>query len=387
MRKSVLLGLASLLMVLFPAAALATFAPADRTTLQCVSRTDCPGPNYVTFNAFTDAPNPDAPNGGDERGFFEAKDAISTSVMDGFSDNLTVRDGQRLLMRVYIHNDANPDFGAAVSTARNVRVQVRLNNSATGTGAAPIAYITADNAIPTTVSDTVSLTGSTPFSLAVDQNSPVSITSRINGEGDFITRPISGTAMSGVDNFSVNLGDWPGGFKNHGSITFVAVVRMNSVQPNVVQPIKFVCSALDMNTIDNNRATFTAVSNPSAAGANVSSYTFTVKDSSGNVVDSSTVYTTASSAVYSFNQSAPGTYTVSSVVNSDKGSTTASGCSRTFTVNAQPITYATSTTASASNRYNTGKALPNTGAGDVLGLFSGASLFGAAGHYLRRRLF
>jgi hypothetical protein len=74
MRRAFFLSLSGLLLLLFPASVSASFAPADRQTFQCISTEDCPGPTFVTFNSFTDAPNPDAPNNGDERGFFEAKD-------------------------------------------------------------------------------------------------------------------------------------------------------------------------------------------------------------------------------------------------------------------------------------------------------------------------
>jgi hypothetical protein len=383
MRKSILFSLTALVMLLFPVSVLAGYAPANRPTFQCTTSTDCPGPAYVVFNSFTDAINPDAPAGGDERMFFEAKDANSSSTLEGFGDNLSVVNGQRILMRVYIHNDANPTLlGTQAAKAHNTRVQVQLPVQRASANSA-LATVTADNAQPVTVSDTVTLNSSVPFNLVIDRNSPVNVTSRVNGEGDFVTRTLSGVSFEDNNNFSVNLGDWDGGFKNHGSVTFVAIVQMNPVQP-----VGFACTALSSTTVDRNRATFTATSNSQAAGATVTSYTFTVKDSSGNVVDTSTVNTSSSSAVYKFNQSTAGTYLVSTTVSSDKGTTNAYACSRQFTVAAQPVTLAASTS-TTSTTPQTRETLPNTGAGDVLGVFAGMSAFGAAGHYLvvRRRLF
>ena len=65
------------------------------------------------------------------------------------------------------------------------------------------------------------------------------------------------------------------------------------------------------------------------------------------------------------------------MVNTDHGSTNASACTKQVTVAAVPTTPTTPTTT----------VLPNTGAGDVLGIFTGVSAFGGAGHYIvsRRR--
>src|SRR5579862_9101761 len=101
MRKILLLSLTGVLTLLFPVAALAGFAPADRQTFMCVTNTSCPGPTIVTFNSFVGSPSPDAPAGGDERAFFEARSASSASTQTGFSDPLTVTDGQQIELRVY----------------------------------------------------------------------------------------------------------------------------------------------------------------------------------------------------------------------------------------------------------------------------------------------
>ena len=382
MRKPLLLSLTFLATLLFPAVALAGFAPADRPTFQCATSTDCPGPAYVVFNSFTDAINPDAPSGGDERAFFEAKDASSSDVMSGFGDNLSVSDGQRILMRVYIHNDANPSIlGVQGAKAHNTKVLVNLPSSAASTSIAT-AFISADNANPVTISDTLTLGGSAPFTMTLDPNSPINLTSRIGGEGDFVTRTFGSVTSSNANTISLNLGDWDGGFKNHGSVTFVAIVHMGlTVQPTAATTT-FACTDLNMNTVDRTHTTFTATSNPSVSGAKVTSYNFTVKDSSGNLVDTSTVNTASSTAVYNFDQSTPGTYTVSTVVNSDKGTSSPTVCTKQVTVSAEPVTLAASTSTTS----DSGKsALPNTGGGGVVAVFTGASALGGLGHYLINR--
>jgi LPXTG-motif cell wall-anchored protein len=373
MRKSVLFILMGFLMVLFPVSVSAGFAPADRQTFQCVTNEDCPGPTFITFNSFTDAPNPDAPAGGDERAFFEAANS-SSSTQNSYTDNLSVQDGQRIQMRVYIHNDANPNLmGVDGATAHNVSVIVQLPTS--GSSNTATAYISSTNSRPLQISDTVSFSSSVPVSVSLDRNSPISITKRTNnGAGDFVTATATGVELTDENNFKVNLGDWPGGFNRHGILTFMAIVHTNTVQPAA-----FVCSSLERSTIDNNRSTFTTRSNGTAAGATVSSYTFTVKDSSGRVVDNSTVNTSAQNAAYNFNQSGAGTYIVSSVVNSDKGSVNCT--SQQVTVASPTATLSASTTTPPA----AAASLPNTGASDVLGVFSGASLLGGAGHYLVRR--
>lgn len=372
MRGALLLIISGFLAVVFPSLAQASFAPADRQTFQCVTTEDCPGPTFITFNSFTDAPNPDAPAGGDERAFFEV--ANGSSGQNGYGDSLAVQDGQTITMRVYIHNDANPNLmGVDAATAHNVSVLVQLPSTTSPTNTAT-AYISSTNARPLQISDTVSFSSSPPVNVTLDRNSPINITKRTNnGAGDFATNTASGVEFTNGNNFKVNLGDWPGGFNQHGVLTFTAIVRTN-----VVQPTAFVCSSLLRSSIDNNHSTFTANSNNTAAGATVSSYNFTVKDSNGKVVDNSTVLGNSASAVYNFNQTTPGTYTVSAVANSDKGNVNC--INQLVTVNA-PATLSASTTTTPT----TTTTLPNTGAGDILGIFSGASVFGGAAHYVIRR--
>ncbi|MBI2591927.1 hypothetical protein HYW36_00385 [Candidatus Saccharibacteria bacterium] len=213
--------LSAVAIVVMPGIALAGFAPADRATLQCISPTNCPGASYVTFNSFTNAPNY-----GDERAFFDAKDASITSP-GGFQDKLTVTHGQRIFMRVYVHNNANESaIGQAAATAKNTRIQALLETNKKTSHVASAA-ITADNANPATVSDTVELTGANPFTMVFDRNAPVNVTYRPNGTGDWVTRPLPGATFANDQTINANVGDWRGCFEFGALITFTAIVSMD----------------------------------------------------------------------------------------------------------------------------------------------------------------
>lgn len=114
------------------------------------------GFDHVTFNSFTGVPNI-----GDERNFLTGKIA---GAPDGFYDPMTkLRDGDEVLMRVYVHNGADPSLntvpdgqGGFKGIARNTRVRVQLPN-AIATTAQPTAFVSADNAQPQQIFDTLDM--------------------------------------------------------------------------------------------------------------------------------------------------------------------------------------------------------------------------------------
>src|SRR6185436_18200923 len=57
--------------------------------------------DHVTFNSITDNPNY-----GDERTFFDSKDAANTAA-GGYADSTKVTNGEEVLLRVYVHNNAS----------------------------------------------------------------------------------------------------------------------------------------------------------------------------------------------------------------------------------------------------------------------------------------
>jgi hypothetical protein len=140
---------------------------------------------------------------------------------------------------------------------------------------------------------------------------------------------------------------------------------------------EFACRDADIVQIDRTRFDFTAYAE--VQNATVNSYVFTVKDANGKVVDTKTVNTHSLSAVYHFNQSTVGTYTIAAVIHTDQGTTEVGKCEANVTVTSTPPVTPPQTPPTTS--------LPNTGPGDVIGLFAGASALGTAGHYVvsRRR--
>lgn len=131
---------------------------------------------YVTFNSITNNPIE-----GDERPFFEVKPASHTGT-DGFSNRAEVENGEELLLRVYVHNNAASNLNGenfdGVGVARNTKVRVHLP-TATDNALRANAYISADNANPKEVSDTVDFVGDDNFSLDYVEGSAVAYTNAV----------------------------------------------------------------------------------------------------------------------------------------------------------------------------------------------------------------
>jgi LPXTG-motif cell wall-anchored protein len=185
------------------------------------------------FNSFTNAPNY-----GDERAFFDARDA-SINTEGGWLDSLNLnQDGQRVTFRVYIHNDANPaEIGVDNATAHNTKVEVFLPTGQK-TAAQAAAEISASNANPVHVSDTVDLAGAKPFTIAFDKSAPLTLTYRPNGQGDFVTANVPANMVNfASDNYlTVNFGDWHGCFNYSALMTVTAVVHTQPTTPPPTTP-------------------------------------------------------------------------------------------------------------------------------------------------------
>lgn len=224
--KQALLSLAAVAAIIgLPAIAFAGYAPSNRPTFQCITPTNCPGANYVVFNSFTNAANY-----GDERPFFDGKDN-AISGPGGYQDQVTVHDGQTLVLRVYIHNDANPNaIGVPAATAHNTRMQVLLPLTQK-TSNFSAAAVSADNANPVTVSDTVDFVGARPFKMTFDRSQPVLITYRPNGAGDFVTNTLHSASFANDRVLNANFGDWQGCFNFAALVTFKVKVSMPELPP------------------------------------------------------------------------------------------------------------------------------------------------------------
>jgi len=260
-----------------------------------------------------------------------------------------------LMYKVRIHNPGPTE------TLTNVRVQAAFGTAAT-TKNVSIITVRADNASPSSTSDTATVNLSSSQTMAFVSGS----TQLLDADGNLIQNLPDGITGNGVGIGSVGV--------SIGNKRFVQFQeKVNCPAPTPV--VSLACTELSVVQIDRTRYDFTVKS--TVANATVTSYVFTTKDANGNVVDTTTVTTNASSAVYHFNQSNAGTYTVSAVVNTDKGSANSNNCVKQITVAAAPVTPVTKSATT----------LPNTGAGDVVGLFAGASAAGTAAHAIvsRRR--
>lgn len=118
---------------------------------------------HVTFNSITNNPNE-----GDERAFFEVKDAAHTQT-DGFAGSINnLNDGQELLLRVYVHNNAADNLNGTnldgSGVARNTKVRIHLP-TATANALRANAYISADNAQPREVADHIDISDDGAFKL------------------------------------------------------------------------------------------------------------------------------------------------------------------------------------------------------------------------------
>lgn len=304
-------------------------------------------PRSVVFNSFTNNPTV-----GDERTFYDGYEYGSTNIQN----TLTVQDNERVVLRVYFHNNAASN---ANQIAHNTRVKMVLP-SAAATDQTSVAYISADNATPQYVWDSVHLQGNQPFTLQYEPGSAKLWNYVFRGQplsDSIVTDSGAPVGYNAID------GNVPGCSEFSGWVTVVVQVHMQKPQA------QFACTGLDVAKIDNNRFDFTA--HGSATNATIQSYGFTAVNGSGTVVDTNTVTTSATSAVYHFNQSTPDTYTVSAVVNTDKGSTgQTSLCTKQVTVATPPVVSSAVTS------------LPNTGAGSTIALFSGVSLLAGIGHYM-----
>jgi LPXTG-motif cell wall-anchored protein len=190
--------------------------------------------------------------------------------------------------------------------------------------------------------------------------------------GSTVLRDVNGNVIKalpdGITASGVNVGNIAG-----STTEFVNFKAKVACPPTETPKVSLACVDLSVSKIDRTHYDFTVTG--SAQNATITGYTFTAKDSNSKVVDTKTVSTSATSAVYHFNQEA-GTYTVSAQLNTDHGNATSDKCVKQITVESVPTTPSTPATT-----------LPNTGAGDVVGIFAGASAAGTAAHAIvtRRR--
>lgn len=251
---------------------------------------------------------------------------------------------------VYSMQLSNTQFGAL----NNVTLKATLP----GNGGVSTATATTDLGGTSGTSDTVTV------NLGANQTQSLvnGTTTLYDGSGKVI-KTLPDTITSGVNIGTLN-----------GSTTEFVNFHAKVTCPTPAPEVKLACVELDVKNIDRTHYDFTAKG--SVQNATITGYTFTAKDANGKVVDTyNNTTSSTTSGVYHFNQET-GTYTVSAQLNTDHGNNSNDNCVKQITVASPPTTPPTTPPA---------KTLPNTGAGDVLGIFGASSAFGAAAHFVNSR--
>jgi uncharacterized repeat protein (TIGR01451 family) len=174
---------------------------------------------HVTFDSITDNPNY-----GDERTFFDAKPASDTSL-GGFNDKNTVTDGQEMLLRIYVHNNAADNLNeSGKGIAHDAKARIWLPEVTADTMRAN-AYISASNAAPVEVADTTDLIGGDKFNVAYVPGSATMYTNAVPAGYKLSDTIVGNGAPIG---YTGPNGDIPGCFKYTGIITIKVKVKMET---------------------------------------------------------------------------------------------------------------------------------------------------------------
>lgn len=324
----------------------AGFYPADRQTYTCITPDNCPGADHITFNSFTN--NPVA---GDERPFL-AGSINGANVQD----RMKVKDGDVIVVRAYVHNnaDATKMGSVAKTVAKNVNIKV-LVPTASQNDTNMVGFISADNASPKSINDTMSVYGDRNFTLEY-----------VKGSAEFTHKPdgVNQVTTKLSDNIvtpsGASLGDITGCFAYSGWVTLEVKVNM----PTPVTPV-YSCDLLTLTKGENRKVT-ASVAYTAKNGASFKTATF---DWGNGTTPFTTSNTTAS-----YQYSKDGTYTiVAKLLMSVNGTDTVvngEGCAKqvTFGSTTPPVTPPTE--------------LPNTGAGSVVGVIAGVSAVSALAYRL-----
>lgn len=209
-KKFAVSSVAAATLVAMPLTAYAGFFPADRQTYTCVNGNQCAGADHVVFDSFVNNPVV-----GDERPFF-AGSLNGANVQD----RIKVKDGDVIVLRAYVHNNADPNkIGVTAATAHNVKIKV-LIPSAKQSDQNLVAFISASNANPGTINDTMSLYGDNAFTLNYVSGSAV-FTHKPDGQNE-VSEKLNDTIVGN----GTYLGDIHGCFQYSGYVTMKVKVSM-----------------------------------------------------------------------------------------------------------------------------------------------------------------
>lgn len=163
----------------------------ERTVYRCRVPSKCLGADHVAFNSHVNTAS-----AGDERAFMDAR-FVQATVSGSFRNELHVKVGDTLVVRGYVNNSANPALTQQRrDIAVNTRFQVILPNKAIGGEKETALYgqITADNARPRLVGDTVKLVSREAIrvqyidgsAVLYTKNGPLALPDTIVGDGTLI---------------------------------------------------------------------------------------------------------------------------------------------------------------------------------------------------------
>lgn len=182
--------------------------------------------DHITFNSITNNPNY-----GDERNFTIIKDASNTSA-GGWTDNITVENGKEYLVRMYVHNNAAANLNLV---AKNTRVMANLPTAAS-TKAQIDGFITADNATPAKIWDSVVMTSDKKFNIGY-VNGSATYYNNVKPGGQPLPDSIVTSAGAKVGYNSMD-GNVPGCFEYSGIATFKVKVQMESPDFTVEKKVR-----------------------------------------------------------------------------------------------------------------------------------------------------
>jgi uncharacterized repeat protein (TIGR01451 family) len=220
---------AVLLAVIIPAVLANAWGPASRPTYTMENPAD-----YVTFNSITNNPVY-----GDERNFVRIKEAGADNST--FSNSINLVPGREYTIWAFYHNNANPTLNSAAENqrgiARNARIRAEIPSVVPqgSTGTAGNVFLSADNANPGQVWDTIRMSNGSDGDIAVRfvqgsatltnfaNNNPSDQTQRTFNLPDAIVGP-SGTLLG----FNQMDGNLPGCNEYSGFVMF----NIKAVQPN-----------------------------------------------------------------------------------------------------------------------------------------------------------
>lgn len=337
---------------------------------------DTVGLNTPAFNMFTNTPY-----SGNEPDFFRGKvDGTTDSLADPLNASCTP--GQKLKLRVYVHNAAKDTLngnGNGVGVAKNTKVRVQVPGT-TAKNFDLTSTITASNAPTATDGLRINCSGE-EVQLSYVAGSAYQL-KQIDGA----SVPISDSIVNGgapIGTYGPN-GDMWGCWDQRVYVFLIVEVKKKPTPlPQVLK-----CESLAAVYLGDRKFRFTAKGS-TQHGATISSYIYEFGDGTSKTNDSSS---TSNTVDHTYGKAGEFTAVVSVKGKVDGKDQTVSGpqCKVKITIPEKPekppvvtpeVTPETPTTPPPSGQ------LPNTGAAGALGLFAGTSVLGVVVHRIVSRLF